>query len=298
MLMDIGFIGLGSMGLPMAANLLTAGHKLRVYNRTASKADSLTARGAEAMRNPADAASSGGVVITMLADDAAVEGVVVGADTIARRLAPGGIHISMSTIAPATSRKLAQYHADHGSIYVTAPVFGRPDAAAAKRLWICTSGPSQAKEKIAPLLEAMGQKTFDFGEDVGAANAVKLSGNFLIAAAMESVAEALAMLEKSNIDRVAAIEMLTSTLFACPVYQGYGKAIAQLRHTPVGFSLPLGLKDMDLVLKTGAEVRAPMPVAAILRDRFLSSIAKGRTELDWSGFALDVRDEAGLPAPK
>jgi 3-hydroxyisobutyrate dehydrogenase-like beta-hydroxyacid dehydrogenase len=295
MLMEIGFIGLGSMGLPMASNLLTAGHKLRVYNRTASKGDALTARGAEAISNPADAASSGGVVITMLADDAAVEGVVVGADTIARRLAPGGIHISMSTIAPATSRKLAQYHADHASIYVTAPVFGRPDAAAAKRLWICTSGPAQAKDKIAPLLEAVGQKTFDFGEDVGAANAVKLSGNFLIAAAMESVAEALAMLEKSNIDRVAAIEMLTSTLFACPVYQGYGKAIAQMRHTPVGFSLPLGLKDMDLVLKTGAEVRSPMPVAAILRDRFLSSIAKGRSDLDWSGFALGARDDAGLP---
>ncbi len=132
----------------------------------------------------------------------------------------------------------------------------------------------------------MGQKTFDFGEDPGAANAVKLSGNFLIAAAMESMAEALAMLEKSNIDRVAAIEMLSSTLFACPVYQGYGKAIAEMRHTPVGFRLPLGLKDIELVLKTGGEVRAPMPVAAILRDRFLASIAKGRDEMDWSGFAL------------
>jgi len=296
--MDIGFIGLGSMGLPMASNLLTAGHKLRIYNRTASKADPLIKRGAELMSNPAAVASPGGVVITMLADDAAVEGVVVGVDTIAHRLAPGGIHISMSTIAPATARKLAQYHAENGSIYIAAPVFGRPDAAAAKRLWICTSGPHHAKQKLTPILDAMGQKTFDFGEEVGAANAVKLSGNFLIAAAMESIAEALTMLEKSNIDRVAAIEMLSSTLFACPVYQGYGKAIAQMRHTPVGFSLPLGLKDIDLALKTGAEVRAPMPVAAILRDRFLSSIAKGRTDLDWSGFALDVRDEAGLPPPK
>jgi 3-hydroxyisobutyrate dehydrogenase-like beta-hydroxyacid dehydrogenase len=296
--MDIGFIGLGAMGLPMAANLLAAGHQLKVYNRTAAKADPLIQRGAELRSNAAAVASPGGIVITMLADDAALEGVVVGVDTIAHRLAPGGIHLSMSTIAPATSRRLANYHAENGSIYVTAPVFGRPDAAAAKRLWVCTSGPAAAKHKIAPLLEAMGQKTFDFGEEVGAANAVKLSGNFLIAAAMESMAEALAMLEKSDIDRVAAIEMLTSTLFACPVYQGYGKAIAQMRHTPVGFQLPLGLKDMELVLKTGAEVRAPMPVAAILRDRFLSSIAKGRTELDWSGFALAARDDAGLPPPK
>jgi len=294
--MDIGFIGLGAMGLPMATNLLAAGHKIRVYNRTASKADPLIKRGVELMSNPAAVASSGGVVITMLANDAAVEDVVVGVDTIAQRLAPGGIHISMSTIAPATARKLAEYHAESGSIYVAAPVFGRPDAAAAKRLWICTSGPHHAKHKIATILEAMGQKTFDFGDNPGAANAVKLSGNFLIAAAMESIAEALAMLEKSNIDPVAAIEMLSSTLFACPVYQGYGKAIAQQRHTPIGFHLPLGLKDIDLVLKTGVEVRAPMPVASLLRDRFIASIAKGRTELDWSGFALGVRDDAGLPS--
>jgi 3-hydroxyisobutyrate dehydrogenase-like beta-hydroxyacid dehydrogenase len=296
--MEIGFIGLGSMGLPMASNLVAAGHQLRVYNRTASKADALLKGGAELMSNPAGVASPGGVVITMLADDASLEEVVVGVDTIAQRLAPGGIHISMSTIAPATSRKLAQYHAENGSIYVTAPVFGRPEAAAAKRLWICTSGPHHAKHKIAPVLSAMGQKIFDFGDEPGAANAVKLSGNFLIAAAMESMAEALAMLEKSGVDRVASIEMLTSTLFACPVYQGYGNAIAHMRHTPVGFRLPLGLKDVELVLKTGGEVRAPMPVASILRDRFLASIAKGHGEMDWSAFALGVRDDAGLPPPK
>ena len=296
--MDIGFIGLGSMGLPMASNLLAAGHQLRVYNRTASKADSLIRRGAELMSNTAAVASPGGVVITMLADDAALEGVVVGVDTIAHRLAPGGIHLSMSTIAPATARKLANYHAENGSIYVAAPVFGRPEAAAAKRLWTCTSGPQHAKQTITPILDAIGQKIFDFGEDPGAANAVKLSGNFLIAAAMESMAEALAMLEKSNIDRVAAMEMLSSTLFACPVYQGYGNAIAQMRHTPAGFRLPLGLKDVELVLKTGGEVRAPMPVAGILRDRFLASIAKGRGEMDWSAFALGARDDAGLPERK
>jgi 3-hydroxyisobutyrate dehydrogenase-like beta-hydroxyacid dehydrogenase len=292
--MDIGFIGLGSMGLPMASNLLAAGHNLRVYNRTAAKADSLVKRGAELMSNSAAVASPGGVVITMVADDAALETVVIGGDAIAHRLAPGGIHISMSTIAPATARKLAQYHAENGSIYVAAPVFGRPEAAAAKRLWICTSGAAQAKQKIAPILDTMGQKTFDFG----AANAVKLSGNFMIAAAMESIAEALAMLEKSGVDRVAAMEMLSSTLFACPLYQGYGNAIAQMRHTPAGFRLPLGLKDVELVLKTGGEVRAPMPVASILRDRFLTSIAKGHGEMDWSAFALGARDDAGLPAPK
>ena len=294
--MDIGFIGLGSMGLPMATHLLAGGdHKLRVYNRTASKADPLVKKGAELMSNSASVATSGGVVITMLADDAAVESVVLGADSIAQRLAPGGIHISMSTIAPATARKLAEYHAESGSIYVAAPVFGRPEAAAAKRLWICTSGPHDAKHKVASILHAMGQKLFDFGEDAGAAHTVKVAGNFLIAAAMESIAEALAMIEKSGVDRVAAIEMLSSTLFACPVYQGYGAAIAHMRHTPVGFRLPLGLKDVDLALETGTELRVPMPIASMLHDRFLESIAKGRTELDWSGIALAARENAGLP---
>ena len=275
--MDIGFIGLGSMGLPMATNLLAAGHKLRVYNRTASKADALVKRGAELMSNSAAVASPGGVVITMLADDAAVEGVVVGVDTIAHRLAPGGIHISMSTIAPATSRKLAQYHAENGSIYVARRCSAGPRlrSEAAVDLHL---GATRASIRLRKSLHAMGQKTFDFGEDPGAAIAVKVSGNFLIAAAMEAMAEALAMLEKSGVDRVAAIEMLSSTLFACPVYQGYGKAIAEMRHTPVGFRLPLGLKDVELALKTGGEVRAPMPIAAILRDRFLASIAKGREE--------------------
>ena len=296
--MDIGFIGLGSMGLPMATNLVAAGHKLRVYNRTASKADPLVKTGAELMSNSASVASSGGVVITMLADDAAVEAVVIGTHGIAQRLAPGGIHISMSTIAPATARKLAEHHAESGSTYVAAPVFGRPEAAAAKRLWICTSGPHDAKDRVASILHAMGQKIFDFGEQVDAAHAVKVAGNFLIAAAMESIAEALTMVEKSGVDRVAAIDMLASTLFACPVYQGYGKAIAQMQHTPVGFRLPLGLKDVDLALKTGAELRVPMPIASILHDRFLESIAKGRTEMDWSGVALAARDDAGLPPPK
>ena len=296
--MEIGFIGLGSMGLPMASNLLAAGHKLRIYNRTASKAEPLVKGGGELMSNTAAVASPGGVVITMVADDAALEEMVVGVDTIAHRLAPGGIHISMSTIAPSTARKLAQYHAENGSIYIAAPVFGRPEAAAAKRLWICTSGPHHAKHKVAPILEAMGQKTFDFGEEIGAANALKVAGNFLIAAAIESMAEALAMLEKSGLDRVAAIEMMSSTLFACPVYQGYGKAIAEMRHMPAGFRLPLGLKDIELALKTGGEVRAPMPVAGVVRDRFLAGIARGRSEMDWSGLALGARDDAGLPGPR
>jgi 3-hydroxyisobutyrate dehydrogenase-like beta-hydroxyacid dehydrogenase len=293
-----GFVGLGAMGLPMASNLCAAGYQLRVYNRTAAKADPLLQRGAELVSNSAATASSGGVVVSMVSDDAALENLVVGVDTIAHRLAPGGIHLSMSTVSPALSRRLAQYHAENGSVYLAAPVFGRPDAAAAKRLSICVSGPEEAKHKVRPLLDAMGQRVFDFGGDPGAANVVKLSGNFLIAAAMEAMAEALAMAEKNGVDRMKTIEMLSSTLFACPVYQGYGSAIAAMRHTPAGFRLPLGLKDVELVLKTGAEARAPMPLASMLRDRFISSLAKGRESMDWSALALCAREDAGLPERK
>lgn len=285
------------MGAGMAANVLAAGFELVVFNRTASKADALVAKGARRAERAGDAARAGGVTITMVADDAALEELVLGDGALARRLAPGGIHLSMSTVAPATSRKLARAHADAGSVYIAAPVFGRPEAAAAKWLWICLSGPAQARVAVRPLLDAMGQGVFDFGDDPGAANVVKVSGNFLIAAALEAIGEALAMVEKSGVDRVAAIEMLSKTLFACPVYQGYGAAIAHQRFTPPGFRLPLGLKDVELALRTAAEVKAPMPTASLLRDRFLSALAKGRAELDWSAVALGASDDAGLKPP-
>lgn len=294
MSMEAGFIGLGSMGLPMATNVAAAGVKLRVYNRTASKAAPLIANGATLATSAGEAATVGGVVMTMLADDAAVESVVTGADGIAKRLGAGGIHISMSTIAPATARHLASYHAEHGSIYVAAPVFGRPDNAAARQLVVCTSGPAAAKERVRPLLDAMGRAVFDYGEESGAANVAKLTGNFLIAAALEAMAEAFTMAERNGVDRVKVAEMLGKTLFACPVYQRYGEMVAAKRHTPAGFALTLGLKDVELVLKTAGDARVPMPIAAVLRERLIAGIAHGRGEMDWSALALGALDDAGL----
>ena len=294
MAQQIGFIGLGAMGLPMASSLIKAGYSLKVYNRTASKADPLVRAGAELVSSPEQTASPGGVVVSMVADDAALESLVIGVDTLADRLAPDGIHISMSTVAPATARRLADYHAARRTTYVAAPVFGRPEAAEARKLWICVSGPDRLKKKVRLFLDAMGQSVFDLGEEIGAANALKLAGNFLIAAAMESMAEALAMAEKSGVDRIKAAEMLTSTLFACPVYQGYGGAIAHLRHEPAGFRLKLGLKDLELVLRTASEVAVPMPVAGIVRDRLLSAVARGREAMDWSALALGAREDSGL----
>ena len=294
MSLEIGFIGLGAMGEPMAANLLAAGYRVIVWNRTPSRASSLAAKGAIVAANARDAAPSGGIVVTMVADDAALEEVTGGEAALARRLAPGGIHISMSTVAPATTRRLAALHRDAGSTMIAAPVFGRPDAAAARRLWICVSGPSDAKNAARPIFEALGQGVFDFGETVEAASVVKICGNFLIAAAMEAMGEALAMAEKNGIDRAAVAAMLGQTLFACPVYQGYGAAIAARRHSPAGFRLPLGLKDVEIVLGCAREANAPMPIASLLHDRFLHALAMGRGELDWSALALGARDDAGF----
>jgi len=294
MITEAGFIGLGAMGLPMATNIVAAGIKLRVYNRTASKAAPLVAKGATLVASAGDAAVADGIVVTMLADDAAVESVVTGAHGIAARLGPGGIHVSMSTIGPASARRMAAHHADHGSIYVASPVFGRPDNAAARQLVMCTSGPAAAKERVHPLLEAVGRAIFDYGEDAGAANVAKLTGNFLIAAALEAMAEAFTMAERNGIDRVKVAEMLGKTLFACPVYQRYGEMVAAKRHTPAGFALALGLKDVKLVLETAGDAHVPMPIAAVVRDRLIAGLAHGRGEMDWSALALGVLDDAGI----
>ncbi len=294
MTQKIGFVGLGAMGLPMAANLLAAGYHLTVYNRTASKAEPLIAKGAHRADRAGDVAHPGGIVVSMLADDASVKALVTGEDALAEHLAPDGIHISMSTVSPAATRELAAYHATRGSMMVAAPVFGRPIQAQAKQLRICVSGPAGAKARVRPIIEAMGQEVFDFGDNPGAANVVKLAGNFMIAAALEAMGEAVAMMRKSGVDPAAAIEMLTKTIFAAPVYQGYGPVIAHGVFTPAGFRLPLGLKDIDLVLQTAGLANVPMPAASLLRDRFISAIAKGRADLDWSAIALGAADDAGL----
>ncbi|MGA6974170.1 MAG: NAD(P)-dependent oxidoreductase [Candidatus Binatus sp.] len=294
MTQKIGFVGLGAMGEPMAANLIAAGYHLTVYNRTASKAEPLVAKGARRAERAGDVAEPGGIVVSMLADDASVRTLVTGDDALAARLSPDGIHISMTTVSPAATSELAAYHASRGSVLVAAPVFGRPDAARAKQLRICVSGPADAKARVKPILEAIGREIFDFGDNAGAANVVKLAGNFMIAAAMEAMGEAVTLIRKSGVDPAAALDMLGKTIFAAPVYQIYGPAIAHGQYSPAGFRLPLGLKDIELVLQTALAADTPMPTASLLRNRFVSAIAKGRSELDWSAIALGAADDAGL----
>jgi 3-hydroxyisobutyrate dehydrogenase-like beta-hydroxyacid dehydrogenase len=292
----IGFIGLGNMGQAMANSLLKAGYTLTVSNRTLSKADALTAKGARLAQQPSEAVTKGGIVISMVANDQALQEIVASQGFL-DHLGSGGIHLSMSTVSPETSQKLAQLHALHGSVYLAAPVFGRPEAAATQKLWICLAGPQRAKERVQPVLRALGQGIFDFGEDPGAANIAKLCGNFLILSAMEAMAEALALAEKSGLDRSAVIDMLTHTLFSSPVYQGYGKMIAEKRHTPAGFRQTLGLKDINLVRDLAEQETMPMPLASLLHDRLLAGMAKGRGEMDWSALSLDVLENAGLQVP-
>ncbi len=260
----IGFIGLGHLGLPMATNLLNAGYALRVYNRTASKAESLVAQGAQLAPRPVDAVTTGGIVATIVWDDAALESVVM-SDGFLEQLGSGGIHLSMSTVLPATSKKLAALHAQHGSIYIEASIFGRPEAAVAHQLWIPFAGPQQAKERVRPLLKAMGgQGIFDFGEEVGAATLVKLVGNFLIMSAGYSLREALSMAENNGVDPKAVVDMLTHTLFPAPIYQSYGKRIAE-KAAPFGQS-KIPLKDVGLFKKTAQQVESPTPIASLLSD--------------------------------
>jgi 3-hydroxyisobutyrate dehydrogenase-like beta-hydroxyacid dehydrogenase len=293
----IGFVGLGNMGHPMAANLLKAGYSVRVWDRTAARAAELAAQGATSVSRPEDVAETGTVVISSLSNDRVLEGVAGTNRDLLRRLGPGGVHVSTSTIAPETSRRLAEGHKVFGVAYLAAPVLGRPDAAAAAKLWVFLSGPPEAKERALPILRILGQGVFDLGEDPGAANVVKLTCNFLLASAIEAMAEAFTLAEKNGIDRRRLADLLPQTVFDCPVYRNYGRQIAEQRYEPALFKLSLGLKDIGLVLQTAASSRMPMPLAGLLHDRLLAADAKGRGDLDWTGLAGEASEAAGLRPP-
>jgi 3-hydroxyisobutyrate dehydrogenase-like beta-hydroxyacid dehydrogenase len=287
----LGFIGLGNMGKPIAANLLKAGFGLRVYNRTPSKAASLRDQGAVVFETPADVAVPGGIVLTMLSDDHTVEEVCHAKPSFVERLGKGGIHISLSTISPAAARRLAKHHQAYGVDYVASPVFGRPEAAAAAKLFVCVSGATTPKKRLQPILEKIGQGIFDFGDDPGAANVVKLCGNFLVAATVEGLAEMMVLAEKNGISKHAMAEMIGKF---SPMHKSYADLIAEGKFQPAGFRLALGLKDINLILQTAAESVTPMPFASLMHDRWLASMAKGRQDLDWSAIALDVAEQAGI----
>lgn len=290
--MKIGFIGLGQMGSAMATNLVKAGHHVTVFNRTPEKRQALVKLGAHEAARVRDACQ-GEAVITMLADDTAVSAVVFGKGGIIESLKKGAIHVSMSTISVALSKELTQAHANAGQRCLAAPVFGRPEAAAAAKLFIVTAGEQAAIQACQPLFDAMGQKTSVIGTEPPAANLVKLSGNFLIASAIEALGEAIALVGKAGIDRTKYVEVLTSTIFAVPSYQTYGNLIAANKFQPAAFRAPLGFKDIRLTLAEAENLRVPMPLGNLLHERFLRVLAReGGDNLDWASIgglaALDA----------
>jgi 3-hydroxyisobutyrate dehydrogenase-like beta-hydroxyacid dehydrogenase len=230
----------------------------------------------------------------MVANDAALEAVTVGAGGLLERLGADGVHLSMCTGSPALADTLAERHAASGAPYLAAPVFGRPAAAAAGQVWVALAGTAAAKSRARPMLEHLSRADYDFGEAASAANVVKLGGNFLIAAAIEALGEAFALMAKHGVERRQFHELLADTIFACPIYQNYGRFILDQAFDPPGFKLELGYKDINLALEAGAARQAPMPLASLLRDRFLSAMAKGRGGIDWTAIAKQAAEDAGL----
>jgi len=292
--MKISFIGLGSMGLPMARNLLGAGHELTVYNRTRSRADELGRQGARVAASPRETAQGTDILITMLADDAAVEGVMFGDEGVFAGLKAGATHASMSTIGHLLSRRLADEHGARKQSYVSAPVFGRPEAAEGAKLWIIAAGPAEAIERCRPVFEVMGQGTEIVGDDPPMANVLKLAGNFLLASAIEAMGEAFTLVQKYGIEPGRFLEILNGRLFRSPIYENYGKLIAERRWEPAGFKLRHGLKDVRLALSSAEEVATPMPLASLIRDHYLSGMAKGWGDIDWAALARVEEENAGV----
>jgi 3-hydroxyisobutyrate dehydrogenase-like beta-hydroxyacid dehydrogenase len=291
--MNVGFIGLGHMGTAMAANLLKDGHDVTVFNRSPGKSRALVELGAHEAAKLAEACD-GEAVITMLANDDAASDVTLGAGGILAHLRKGAIHLSMSTISVALSKRLTQAHAQAGQRYVAAPVFGRPDMAAAAKLFIVAAGDPAAVEACKPLFDALGQKTSIIGAEPSAANLVKLTANFLQASVIEALGEAIALIGKAGIDRIAYVNLLTSTIFTSPAYTIFGPLIAAGTFAPAAFAAPLGFKDIRLALAEAETLRVPMPLASLLHDRFLRLFAQGGEKLDWSAIGGLAAQDAAL----
>ncbi len=291
--MRIGFLGLGNMGAAIAANLIKANHEVVVWNRSVTKARPLTDAGALLARSPKEAATGRDAVITMLADDDALNAIVDGDMGLMAGLGTG-LHISMSTIAVATAERLSQAHRARGQRFICAPVFGRPEAAASAKLFVVAAGDPADVAAADPVFSAVGQRTFSVGPIPSSASLVKLCGNFMILAAIESLAEAMALAEKGGVPKAQLLEVLTGSLFNAPVFQNYGKLLVEGKFRPAGFAAPLGLKDMRLAGQSAEKLRVPMPLLSLLRDHLLQALAVEGEDIDWSGIALVNAKNSGL----
>jgi 3-hydroxyisobutyrate dehydrogenase-like beta-hydroxyacid dehydrogenase len=279
--MNVGFVGLGQMGRPMVERLKGAGHRVKAYNRTRSSA--------EICEKPADVLD-GDVVVTMLADDAAVRAVWLDS-RLAKRLPRDAVHLNMATVSMRIARELT---AIHGDSYVAAPVFGRPPLAAQGQLDIIAAGPQAALKKCEPLLRVLGKQVFVVGEEPARANAVKIARNFLLATMIESLGEAFALVRKCGVEPQKFLDVVGGTSLGSPAYKSYGKLIVEQAWTPAQFAMPLGVKDVDLALATAREVDVRLPSGELVRKHLLEAIAAGRGEQDWAALAGHIAAQAGL----
>jgi 3-hydroxyisobutyrate dehydrogenase-like beta-hydroxyacid dehydrogenase len=296
----IGFVGLGHMGTTMAANLATTAHRVTAYVRRPGQMGTLIGLGLRPTVEFADLFDCE-VVISMLPDDAAVRDVVLGREDagvkgLASGLKRGAIHLSMSTISTATASRLAAEHARHAQGYVAAPVFGNPDAARARELFIVVAGAPANVQRCQPLFKSLGQKTFIVGAEPSQANLVKLLGNMMTATTLEMLGEVVAVALKRGLDPKAFIDIMTNTMFSGRVHKIYGEKIVSQSYAP-GFVLPLVLKDVRLALAEAENAAAPMPSVDVVRDRLITGIARGYADLDWSALGLVAAQEAGLNVP-
>jgi 3-hydroxyisobutyrate dehydrogenase-like beta-hydroxyacid dehydrogenase len=291
--MRVGFIGLGAMGSGMAARLIEAKHEVLVWNRSSGPADDLVKHGARRVDNPQDA-FAGDAVITMLADDDAVRGVILTPGILQRVANKKLVHVVASTVSVSFARELEKAHADAGLAYVAAPVMGRPDVAAAGKLNIIVAGDAAAIDRVKPLFEVIGQKVWPMGVEPHKANVAKISMNFLLASAIEAMSEATTLAERYGVDPAKLIELVTGTLFSAPAYATYGALILKGDFLPALFKLTLGLKDVRLALAAGEAIGVPMPFASVVRDNFVDAIGHGDADKDWSAVSLVARRRAGL----
>lgn len=289
--MQVGFIGLGQMGCPIALNLLRAGHELLVWNRSDKPVRELAAQGAQVAREPADTARAD-IVMSMLADDRSVRAVFIERGVL-ERMHAGAVHVNLATVSVALAQELARLHREHGVSYVAAPVFGRPEVAREAKLNVIVAGEPAAVARVEPLLQAIGERRWPVGSEPQRANVVKLAGNFMIASALQSMGEAASLAQGHGVEAAQFLDILTNTLFASVVYQGYGRLIAERRFAPASFPVRLGLKDVRLALEAGEAAHVPMPFAGVVRDSLLEAVARGESDLDWAAVARIAMRRAG-----
>ncbi len=286
---NIGFIGLGNLGAPIAINLVKSGHQVYVYNRTSSKGEPLKAQGAIVCESIAALAKQCTIVFTIVSDDVSLKSICDGDGGLINNLQKDSIHVSMSTILPKTAEELFTLHLQHGQYYLASPVFGRPDAAQQSKLNFCFSGEEKIRKQIEPLLkDAGGMNVFDFGDVITAANIVKLCGNFLIASALESIGESVNLAKKSGVDERKMWDMFSQTLFNTPLYHNYSKIILEQNFKPAAFTIKLGLKDMNLVLAQAEAAKQEMPLASLLQKNMQHIVESGKPDLDWSAVSTSV----------